>query len=166
MNKKYYSTLAEAKKFLNKRGLELFKRSVSKNSTQTFKSLYYTFFAGCIIILLSFLSPIFNSYKNEVFSLSEEVKNNSKIKLEKVLNGESIEDEQEEEINNAQVYEDILEYRKIPTDTVRLNASTIEQLFKDTNYNLKDVRKNKLVKPVVLSLLPEEMKMIANSEPR
>ena len=148
MNKKYISTISEAKKFLNKRGLELFKRSINNKSNQTFKSLYYTFFAGCIIILFSFLSPIVNSYKNEVFSLSEEVKNNSKIKLEKVLNGESIEDEQEEEINNAQVYEDILEYRKIPTDTVRLNASTIEQLFKDTGYNLDKVRKSKFVKPI------------------
>ena len=166
MNKKYISTISEAKKFLNKRGLELFKRSINNKSNQTFKSLYYTFFTGCIIILFSFLSPIFNSYKNEVFSLSEEVKNNSKIKLEKVLNGESIEDEQEEEINNAQVYEDILEYRKIPTDTVRLNASIIEQLFKDTGYNLDKVRKSKFVKPINLSLLPSEMKMIESSNKR
>ena len=92
-----------------------------------------------------------------MFSLSEEVKNNSKIKLEKVLNGESIEEEQLEEINNAQVYEDILEYKKVPTDTVRLNASTIEQLFKDTNYNLDKVRKSKFVKPINLSLLPSEV---------
>ena len=48
----------------------------------------------------------------------------------------------------------------MPTDTVRLNATTIEQLFKDTNYNLKDIRKTKLVKPIALTLLPEEMKMI------
>ena len=166
MNKKYNFTIVDAKKFLNKRGLELFKRSVSKNSNQTFKSLYYTFFAGCIIISISFLSPIFKSYKNEIFSLSEEVKNNSKIKLEKVLNGESIEEEQLEEINNAQVYEDILEYKKVPTDTVRLNASTIEQLFKDTNYNLDKVRKSKFVKPINLSLLPSEMKMIESSKKR
>ena len=166
MNKKYNFTIVDAKKFLNKRGLELFKRSINNKSNQTFKSLYYTFFTGCIIILFSFLSPIFNSYKNEVFSLSEEVKNNSKIKLEKVLNGESIEEEQLEEINNAQVYEDILEYKKVPTDTVRLNASTIEQLFKDTNYNLDKVRKSKFVKPINLSLLPSEMKMIESSKKR
>ena len=166
MNKKYNFTIVDAKKFLNKRGLELFKRSINNKSNQTFKSLYYTFFAGCIIILFSFLSPIVNSYKNEVFSLSEEVKNNSKIKLEKVLNGESIEEEQLEEINNAQVYEDILEYKKVPTDTVRLNASTIEQLFKDTNYNLDKVRKSKFVKPINLSLLPSEMKMIESSKKR
>ena len=40
------------------------------------------------------------------------------------------------------------------------------QLFKDTKYNLKDVRKNKLVKPINLELLPNEMKMIENVKQR
>ena len=34
---------------------------------------------------------------------------------------------------------------------------TIEELFKSTNYNLKDVRKNKLVKPINLNLLQKEI---------
>ena len=54
----------------------------------------------------------------------------------------------------------------LPTSTVRLSASTIKQLFKDTKYNLKDVRKNKLVKPINLELLPNEMKMIENTHQR
>jgi Bax protein len=45
-----------------------------------------------------------------------------------------------------------------------LSASTIKQLFEDTNYNLKDVRKKKLVKPVALTLLPQEIKMIENKK--
>tara|TARA_Y100000590_G_scaffold84946_1_gene94938 strand:+ start:1139 stop:2269 length:1131 start_codon:yes stop_codon:yes gene_type:complete len=165
-SKKNSFSLAEAKKFLNKRGLKLFKKSLEPKLHHPFKSLYYTFFSGVIIIMLSFFSPIFVTYKNEIFSSSKEVKNNSKIKLEKVLKGESIEEEQQEEINNAQVFEDIFEYENIPTDTVRLNASTIEQLFKDTDYNLDDVRKKKFVKPINLNLLPSEMKMIGSSEKR
>ena len=51
-------------------------------------------------------------------------------------------------------------------DTVRLNASTIKQLFEDTNYRLKDVREKKLVKPVALTLLPQEIKMIENIKKR
>ena len=47
---------------------------------------------------------------------------------------------------------------ELPTDTVRLTASTIQQLFKETNYSLENVRETKLVKPIRLSLLPEEMK--------
>ena len=49
---------------------------------------------------------------------------------------------------------------------VRLSAITIEELFKTTNYDLDDVRKNKLVKPVSLSLLPEEIKNIENTKRR
>ena len=47
-----------------------------------------------------------------------------------------------------------------------MSAKTIKQLFEDTKYNLEDVRKNKLVKPVSLSLLPNEMKMIENTKKR
>jgi Bax protein len=49
---------------------------------------------------------------------------------------------------------------------VRLSASTIKQLFEDTDYNLQDVRKKKLVKPVALTLLPQEIKMIENTKKR
>ena len=52
------------------------------------------------------------------------------------------------------------------TDTVRLNASTIKQLFEDTDYKLDDVRQKKLVKPVALTLLPAEIKMIENTKKR
>ena len=61
------------------------------------------------------------------------------------------------------MFEEVERFEDLPSDTVRLSASTIEQLFKDTNYKLDDVRKNKLVKPVSLSLLPGEMKMIENT---
>ena len=47
-----------------------------------------------------------------------------------------------------------------------MSAATIEELFKSTNYDLKDVRKNKLVKPISLTLLPQEMKKIENSKKR
>ena len=54
----------------------------------------------------------------------------------------------------------------LETDTVRLNASTIKQLFDETDYKLKDVREKKLVKPVALTLLPAEIKMIENTKKR
>ena len=54
----------------------------------------------------------------------------------------------------------------MPSDTVRLSAVTIEELFKSTDYNLKDIRKNKLVKPISLTLLPNEIKKIENSQKR
>ena len=47
-----------------------------------------------------------------------------------------------------------------------MSASTIKQLFEDTDYNLKDVREKKLVKPVALTLLPKEIKMIESTKKR
>ena len=47
-----------------------------------------------------------------------------------------------------------------------MSAATIEELFKSTDYNLEDVRKNKLVKPISLTLLPEEIIKIENSKKR
>ena len=59
---------------------------------------------------------------------------------------------------------DIYSLNEKETDTVRLDASTIKQLYEDTNYKLDDIRKNKLVKPIALTLLPTEIKMIENTK--
>ena len=61
---------------------------------------------------------------------------------------------------------DIYSLNEKETDTVRLDASTIKQLYEDTNYKLDDIRKNKLVKPIALTLLPTEIKMIENTKKR
>ena len=53
------------------------------------------------------------------------------------------------------------------TNTSRLSASTIEQLFKDTNYSLQKVKKTKLVNiGNNLDHLPKEMKSIENVKKR
>ena len=64
------------------------------------------------------------------------------------------------------MFEDIFIFDDKPLDSVRLSASTIEELFKSTNYSLEDVRKNKLVKPISLTLLPNEIKKIENTKKR
>jgi len=167
INKKKKFTLTFAKKFLNKKGLELFNKSnQTKSDNNSFRSFNYTFITGLILIVIFFLSPQIINVRNNLAIKSLEVKNDSKVNLEKVLSGKAIEGEQDEELDNLQIFEDIFQYEDITTSTVRLSASTIKQLFKDTNYNLKDVRKNKLVKPINLDLLPEEIKMIENSSQR
>ena len=53
----------------------------------------------------------------------------------------------------------------IPSDLVRFNASTLDQLFKDTKYSLKEVRKTKLVNPgYSIDLLPKEIKQIESTK--
>ena len=122
--------------------------------------------SSLILIIIFFSSPIINNFKNNLITQSIEVTNNSKNKLENVLTGKTIENEQNDKLDILQIFEDIFQYEDKSTSTVRLSASTIEQLFKDTKYNLKDVRKNKLVKPINLELLPNEMKMIENTQKR
>ena len=63
-------------------------------------------------------------------------------------------------LNEDDLLIDIYSLNDQETDTVRLDASTIKQLFEDTDYKLDDVRKKKLVKPIALTLLPAEIKMI------
>ena len=49
---------------------------------------------------------------------------------------------------------------------MRLSAATIAELFESTKYDLNEVRKTKLVKPVSLTLLPNEIKKIENVKKR
>ena len=135
---------------------------ILQGQNNSFKSFLYTGIAGLFITIIFFISPNLINFKNQLKIKTTEIKNNSKINLEKVLEGKSITTEQNDELDNLQIFQDIFEYEDIETTTVRLSAATIEQLFKDTNYTLKDVRKNKFVKPINLDLLPNEMKMIEN----
>ena len=52
--------------------------------------------------------------------------------------------EEVETFNEEDLLIDIFNLNELETDTVRLSASTIKQLFEDTGYNLKDVRKKKI----------------------
>ena len=96
--------------------------------------------------------------------ISKNFENKSKNNFDKTLNNKNL--NLDNGLNKTYLFEDILEFDQQPTDAVRLSASTIEELFKSTNYNLKDVRKNKLVKPISLTLLPHEIKQIENTKKR
>ena len=126
-NKKNLFTLAYAKKFLNKKGLDLFKKNNQIKSTNSFKSLSYTVLSSLILIIIFFSSPLIVNFKNNLIIQSTEVTNSSKNKLENVLTGKTIEDEQNDELDILQIFEDIFEYEDISTSSVRLSASTIEQ---------------------------------------
>ena len=154
------------KEFLSVNNLIIKKNKSFFNSD--FKSLYYTVLSSFIIIFASFLMPSIIEFKKNNIFVSNEIENKSKSNLEKVLDGEPLEKSSkvDEGLDLKNLYEDVFKFDDLPTDTVRLNASTIEQLFKDTNYSLKNIRKTKLVKPISISLLPEEIKMIESSQKR
>jgi len=159
--------LEEVKKILKKKGFVIQRKSSSGPLSKDLKSLYYTLIASFGIIVFFLLLPTFIDFQKNTILASKEVENKSKSNLEKVLKGQPLKSENTSQVDEVldviNLFEDVFKFDQLPTDTVRLNASTIEQLFKDTDYNLKDVRKSKLVKPITLSLLPEEMKMIESS---
>ena len=168
MNKKKALKLNQIKEFLLKKGLIIIKKKRVTFFSEELRSLYLTALCGLGIIVISFTLPIIFDLKKNIFFVSKEIENNSKSNFEKVLDGESLQKDSsvDEGGNLKNLYDDVFKFDDLPSDTVRLSASTIEQLFKETDYNLKDVRKTKLVKPVNLSLLPNEMKMIENTKKR
>ena len=121
-------------------------------------------FLSSIAVLIFFYSmPKIINYANQE---ANEFQNNSKAILAYTLNNKNKNLDNEEVLNENDLLRDIFSLNDLETDTVRLNASTIKQLFEDTKYSLKDVREKKLVKPVALTLLPAEIKMIENTKQR
>ena len=125
------------------------------------------FISSFVIVMFFYMTPIFINYGNENLFSQKEFKNDSKAILAYTLNKKnngSISDN--ELLNEEDLLFDIFSLNDLETDTIRLDASTIKQLFDDTNYTLSDVRETKLVKPVALTLLPNEIKMIENTKER
>ena len=155
------------KKFLSTQGIIVKKKTSFKFGFEKFKTLYLTGFSSLLIILMAFMVPLFSemSPKN-----AKNIKiNESNKKFEKVLEGGELESKAkiDEGLDLSNILEDIFRFEEeVQQDTVRLSASTIEQLFKDTDYNLNEVRKSKKVKPIRLSLLPNEIKQIESAKKR
>ena len=118
------------------------------------------------VILFFYSAPFIINYSENVFFNKVVVTNNSKAILAYTLKKKENGIDDNKILNEKDLLIDIFSLNDLEADTVRLNASTIKQLFDDTNYKLKDVRKTKLVKPVALTLLPEEIKMIENTQER
>ena len=151
-------------KFLSSQGIILKKKSSINFGFEKFKTLYLTGFSSFLIIIIAFIIPIFSEFEPKV---AKNIKiNESNKKFKKVLEGEEIENKSkiDEGLDLSNILEDVFKFEEIPQDTVRLSATTIEQLFKDTNYSLSEVRKSKKVKPIRLSLLPNEIKQIESSK--
>ena len=122
------------------------------------------FISSVLLVLFFYSMPLVINYANNKDAAFE---NKSKQVLAYTLNNGSSGIESNDKILDEQdLLKDIFSLNDLETDTVRLNASTIKQLFEDTNYSLDDVRKTKLVKPVALTLLPNEIKMIESTNKR
>ncbi len=168
MSKKNRLKLNQIKDFLLSKGFIVIKKKKITFFSAELRSLYLTALCSFAIIIFSFSLPAIIQFKKNTLTVSKEIQNNSKSNFERVLEGEALtkSSKLDEGLNLKNLFDDVFKFDDLPSDTVRLSASIIQQLFKETNYNLKDVRKTKLVKPVKLSLLPNEMKMIENTKKR
>ncbi|WP_020168988.1 glucosaminidase domain-containing protein [Candidatus Pelagibacter communis] len=147
---------------------EIAKDLKKKNKLEAQKSgldnLSRTFLSSLIIISIFFIAPLAINLTKEKMILSKDYENNSKNNLKKLLENKTT--KLDEQLNKKFLYEDVLTFDEQPSDAILLSAATIEELFKSTNYNLKDVRENKLVKPINLDLLPKEIGKIENTKKR
>ena len=147
------------KNFIFFKNLKLFKFFDKKG----LGSLPRIFLSSFVIVLSFYILPLSINF----FDKSNiEFQNNSKAVLAYTLNKDNNIEEDSKIIDEKDLLVDIFSLNDLETDTVRLNASTITQLFEDTNYTLQDVREKKLVKPVALTLLPNEIKKIENTKKR
>ena len=157
-------SLFEIKKYLNKKGFIVKKKKKLKTQESRLDNISRTFLSSLIIISIFFITPLAINLTNEKIIFSDDYENISQNNLKKVLENEI--SKSDNELNKKFLYQDILKFDERPTDAILLSAATIEELFKSTNYNLEDVRKNKLVKPINLDLLPKEIVKIENTKKR
>ena len=156
--------LTKIKKILTEKGF-IIKKKKNNFFLNDFKSFYFTALFSFALILFSALIPLSVNIKDDINISKSTIDNNSNVNFQKVLDGKSINQKSiDEGLDLENLFEDILSIEEVPTDTVRLSAATINQLFKDTKYSLDNVRKSKIVKPINLSLLPSEIRNIENTK--
>jgi Bax protein len=141
------------------------KKDTNNEYNKSFNVISRIFLSSFVIVSFFYIVPIFINFADKNFN-NKEFTNNSKKILAYTLNSKKQKTKDNENLAEEDLLFDIFSLNDLETDSVRLSAATIKQLFEDTNYSLKDVRKNKLVKPVALTLLPQEIKMIENTKKR
>ena len=133
---------------------------------KNFNTISRFFLSSFILISFFYVAPIFINFSDKNFN-NKEFTNNSKNILNRTLNkDELIEEDSATDADERDLLYDILEENNSEINLVRYTTSEIDSLFKEVNYNLKDVRDTKLVKPVDIGLLPNEIKNIGNTKKR
>ena len=138
--------MLKLQKFLSTQGIIIKKKNSITSIFGKYKTIYQTLLSSALIILIAFLIPFFSNMSPNVAKTTKI--NNSNKDFAKILEGKEIQEKSkiDEGLDLTNILEDIFKFEELPEDTVRLSASTIEQLFEDINYSLDVVRKTKKVK--------------------
>ena len=144
-------------------------KKIKKSGFLKNKVLYIVsrfFLCSFIVISFFYVTPIFINFADKNFN-NKEFTNNSKNILNNTLNKDKlIEEDSTADADERDLLYDILEENNSEINLVRYTTTEIDSLFKEVNYNLKDVRDTKLVKPIDIGLLPNEIKNIGNTKKR
>ena len=123
--------LNQIKKKLFEKGFIVTKK---KNSflSKDLKSFYFTTLCSFGLIMISALIPLSVNIKQDINISKSTIDNNSSVNFQKVLDGKPLkEDDIDQILDTKNLFEDIFSFDEMPTDTVRLSASTVKELFKD-----------------------------------
>ena len=162
--KKRLVSINQMSKYFKRKYLIIRKKKINEKKESNIGSISRTFLSSLIIISCFSIAPLFINFTKNQIIFSKDYANNSKNKLKTLL--EDKDQILDSDLDNVFLFEDIIAFDERTIDSVRLSAATIEELFKSTNYSLEDVRKTKLVKPITLTLLPNEIKKIENTKKR
>ncbi len=170
MSMKKKINISSIKKILLDRGYKIY-RDQKKSIHKDFASFYYTAIIGIFLIFFFSFTPKVKLVTDKIFSEQVIVENTSKFNFDRALNEKkelNLIPQEKAKLSFKDIYSDIEEkFDDIPSDLVRFKASTLDQLFKDTKYSLKKVRKTKLVNPGnSIDLLPKEIKQIESTKKR
>ena len=156
----------QLKKILIKKGFKVYKLK-NKSVYKDYKSLIFTSVVSLFLISIFFMLPLSSKLIVDKFERTEVIENYSKKYLEKVLSGETLitENSVDDGLDPRHLVEDI-EFKKGPSKSVRIEASTLNQMFLDKNYTLEVVRIDNVVKPFEVGMLPVELKQIQSTKER
>ena len=145
LKEKFY--LSNIKKFLLKKGYTVYRKK-AKTINGDFKNLIYVTLSSFLLIFIFSLLPKTVKFAANILIKPEIIENNSKLNFEKVFEGKELElkPEEKKKVSFKDLFIDIFDFDE------------------ETKFNLKEIRKNKVVKPINIDLLPKEIKFIENSK--
>ena len=157
------------RKILSRKGFLISKKSVL-NKNSSLHNLYKISFASLLIIFFFYILPPSHKHLSKLFKSNPEIENSSNQQLTFILEGKTFEEEiknnfTDQDLVYQELYGEVTEEDSLESG-VRLKASVLYQLFEDTDYKLKDVRINKIAKPVEIGKLPYELKEIQSVKKR
>ena len=97
-------------------------------------SISRIFLSSLLVISFFYVAPLLMNFTEKNILKTKEFSNNSKKILAYTLNKKNNLENENELLNEKELLLDIFSLNDLETDTVRLSAATIKQLFQDTGY--------------------------------